>query len=64
MSFNGQNVPRFTFSALGPDAPFLTGFVLVIPAALLALDAGRAFRRVRRDQAQVAEAPPVVAPAE
>lgn len=34
-----------TFSALGHNAPFLTGAVLVIPAALLALDAGRAFRR-------------------
>lgn len=41
----GPIVAGFTFSALGPDAPFLTGAVLVIPAALLALDAGRAFRR-------------------
>jgi len=41
----GPIVAGFTFSALGPDAPFLTGFILVIPAALLALDAGRAFRR-------------------
>jgi hypothetical protein len=30
---------------LGPNAPFLTGAVLVIPAAVIALDAGRAFRR-------------------
>jgi MFS family permease len=34
-----------TFSAFGPNTPFLTGAVLVVPAVLLALDAGRAFRR-------------------
>ena len=44
-----------TFSLFGPNTPFLTGALLVIPAALLALDAGRAFRR--RREAPVAAAP-------
>jgi len=47
----GPIVAGFTFATLGPNAPFLTGALLVIPAALLALDAGRAYRRVRHDQA-------------
>jgi MFS family permease len=41
----GPIVAGFTFSTFGPNAPFLTGAVLVIPAAWLALEAGRAFRR-------------------
>jgi predicted MFS family arabinose efflux permease len=57
----GPIVAGFTFSVFGPNAPFLTGAVLVIPAALLALDAGRAFRRVRaaepEPQPEVAAAP-------
>ena len=42
----GPIVAGVTFSALGPNAPFLTGAVLVLPAVWLALEAGRAFRRV------------------
>jgi MFS family permease len=42
----GPLVAGVTFSALGPNAPYLTGAVLVIPAVLLAIAAGRAFRRV------------------
>jgi multidrug resistance protein len=41
----GPILAGFTFSRLGPDAPYVTGALLVIPAVLLALDAGRAFRR-------------------
>ena len=44
----GPVVAGVTFSALGPNAPYLTGAVLVVPAALLALDAGRAFKQVQR----------------
>ena len=33
------------FSAFGPNVPFMAGAVLVVPAVLLALDAGRAYRR-------------------
>lgn len=43
----GPIVAGATFSTFGPNAPFLTSAVLVIPAAFLALDAGRAFRRSR-----------------
>ena len=42
----GPIVAGVTFSALGPNAPYLTGALLVIPAVWLALDAGRAFDRV------------------
>jgi multidrug resistance protein len=41
----GPLVAGVTFQHLGPNAPFLTGAVLIIPAVFLALDAGRAFRR-------------------
>jgi len=58
----GPMVAGFTFSHLGPNAPFITGALLVIPAALVALDAGRAFRRTR---GQVAPgSPDKVVPAE
>jgi MFS family permease len=41
----GPVVAGVSFSMLGPNAPYITGALLVIPAVLLALDAGRAFRR-------------------
>jgi MFS family permease len=52
----GPIVAGATFSLLGPDAPYLTGALLVIPAVFLAIDAGRVFRRVQR--ASVAGAEP------
>lgn len=51
----GPIVAGFTFSALGPNAPFLTGAVLIVPAIFLALDAGRAF--ARRDEQRPPAAP-------
>jgi MFS family permease len=53
----GPILAGFTFSTFGPDAPFLTGAVLVVPAALIALDAGRAFRRTRVPAATPTPAP-------
>lgn len=53
----GPIVAGATFSLLGPNAPFLTGALLVIPAALLALDAGRAFRRAAGQHAAPAASP-------
>ena len=52
----GPVVAGATFSALGPNAPYLTGAVLVIPAVLLAIDAGRVFRRVQRSSVAPARA--------
>jgi multidrug resistance protein len=46
----GPIAAGFTFSALGPNAPYVTGGLLVIPAVLLALDAGRVFRRAGRSR--------------
>ncbi len=46
-----------TFTWLGPNAPFLTGAVLVVPAVLLALEAGRAFGRVQKERAPAALGP-------
>jgi MFS family permease len=33
------------YSAVGPDWPFLVGAVLTVPAAVMAINAGRAARR-------------------
>ena len=41
----GPLVAGFTFSAVGHNVPFWTGAVLVLPAALMAINAGRAMRR-------------------
>lgn len=35
------------FSHVGPDAPFIVGACLTLPAAILAVDAGQAFRRAQ-----------------
>jgi MFS family permease len=35
------------FSHIGPDAPFVVGACLTLPAAILAMDAGSAFRRAQ-----------------
>lgn len=43
------------FSGLGHDWPFLIGAALTIPAAVMALNAGRAFRRRELRAAQPAE---------
>jgi MFS family permease len=56
----GPVVAGVTFSMLGPNAPYITGALLVIPAVLLALDAGRAFRR-RQAEGETAAAAPVPA---
>lgn len=53
----GPIVAGAAFSAFGPNVPFLAGAVLVIPAALLALDAGRAFRRRESGRAAAQAAP-------
>jgi MFS family permease len=44
------------YSVLGHDWPFLVGAALTVPAAVLAINAGRAFRRRQADEA--AEASP------
>ncbi len=44
---SGPVVAGVTFSSFGPNTPFFTGAVLVIPAVLLAINAGRAFRRTQ-----------------
>jgi predicted MFS family arabinose efflux permease len=54
----GPIVAGFTFSALGPNAPYVTGGLLVIPAILLALDAGRVFRRIEGERAAAPASPP------
>jgi len=55
----GPLVAGATFSGLGHDVPFWTGAVLVLPAALVALNAGRVLKRQRRDAA-TAQAEPVL----
>lgn len=49
----GPIVAGALFSGLGSHWPFLVGALLTIPAALMALTAGRAYRR---EQARIAEA--------
>ena len=56
----GPIVAGFTFDGLGADAPFLTGAVLVIPAAVMAINAGRAFRRLQEGRG---DSPEALAPA-
>ncbi len=58
----GPLVAGFTFSTLGHDVPFWTGAVLVLPAAWVAINAGRAMKRQRAADAEAAagEAPPVL----
>jgi len=36
------------FSGVGHDWPFLIGAALTVPAAIMAINAGRAFRRGQR----------------
>jgi MFS family permease len=45
------------FSGIGHDWPFLIGAALTVPAAVMAINAGRAFRR-RAAAAQAAPACP------
>jgi MFS family permease len=49
----GPIVAGFTFTYLGRDWPFWTGALLTVPAALMAINAGRALRRWRADNAPV-----------
>ncbi len=42
------------YSGLGPDWPFLISALFAIPAAIMAINAGRAFKR---EQAKVAQEP-------
>ena len=41
----GPMVAGVLYSAVGPDWPFLVGAVLTVPAAMMAINAGRAARR-------------------
>ena len=41
----GPMVAGVLYSAVGPDWPFLVGAVLTVPAAVMAINAGRAARR-------------------
>lgn len=41
----GPMVAGVLYSAVGPDWPFLVGAVLMVPAAMMAINAGRAVRR-------------------
>lgn len=52
----GPMVAGVLFSALGHDWPFLVGAVLTVPAAVMALNAGRAFRREQAARVDVAAA--------
>jgi len=49
----GPIVAGVIYSSLGPDWPFLIGALFAIPAAIMAINAGRAFRR---EQARLAGA--------
>jgi DHA1 family tetracycline resistance protein-like MFS transporter len=40
------------FSHVGPDAPFVVGACLTLPGAILAMDAGQAFRRAQAAPAE------------
>lgn len=51
----GPMVAGFLFSALGHDWPFLVGAALTVPAAVMAINAGRAFRK--RQAEALVEAP-------
>jgi MFS family permease len=52
----GPIVAGLLFSSVGHDAPFVAGGLLAVPAAVMALNAGRAFRRAQATQ-QPAPAP-------
>jgi MFS family permease len=41
----GPLIAGALFSGLGHDWPFLVGAALTVPAAIMALNAGRAFKR-------------------
>jgi len=52
----GPVIAGFLYSAFGHDWPFLVGAALTVPAAVMAINAGRAFRnRLTTAQAQAAE---------
>jgi MFS family permease len=45
----GPMIAGFIFSRIGHDWPFLIGAALTVPAAVMAINAGRAFRRQQAD---------------
>ena len=53
----GPIVAGALFSVVGHDWPFLIGAALTIPAAVMAINAGRAFRRRERPQAPAGSSP-------
>jgi len=52
----GPILAGLIFSGIGHDWPFIIGGLLTIPAAVMAINAGRAFRRVEAAQAAPASA--------
>jgi MFS family permease len=49
----GPMVAGALFSGLGHDWPFLVGAALTVPAAVMAINAGRAFRKRQAEAAAV-----------
>ncbi|MDQ1155266.1 MFS transporter [Brevundimonas sp. SORGH_AS_0993] len=53
----GPMVAGALFSGLGHDWPFLVGALLTIPAAVMAINAGRAIQRGRKTDAALSQSP-------
>jgi MFS family permease len=51
------------FSAIGHDMPFLVGAALTVPAAVMALNAGRVLRKAQAEAAAAPARPPAQTPA-
>ena len=53
----GPIVAGALYSGFGHDWPFIIGGLLTIPAAVMAINAGRAFRKVQAAQVEGVPAP-------